>query len=78
MAFVKVVEGSEIYNFPIHHLVHFYSKFWSFERSNRTTVARIQAGQRRATPHRACLAVWAACRPRYHAFPRCRMHRGHP
>jgi hypothetical protein len=22
-AFVKVVEGNEIYNFPIHHLVHF-------------------------------------------------------
>jgi hypothetical protein len=27
-AFVKVVEGSEIYNFPIHHFVHFYSTFW--------------------------------------------------
>jgi hypothetical protein len=26
-AFVKVVEGSKIYNFPIHHLVHFSSKF---------------------------------------------------
>jgi hypothetical protein len=26
-AFVKVVEGSEIYNFPIHHFVHFYSTF---------------------------------------------------
>jgi hypothetical protein len=26
-AFVKVVEGSEIYSFPIHHLVHFSSKF---------------------------------------------------
>jgi hypothetical protein len=25
-AFVKVVEGSEIYNFLIHHLVHFSSK----------------------------------------------------
>jgi hypothetical protein len=25
-AFVKVVEGSEIYNFPIHHLVHFSCK----------------------------------------------------
>jgi hypothetical protein len=24
---VKVVEGSETYNFPIHHLVHFYSNF---------------------------------------------------
>jgi hypothetical protein len=26
-AFVKVVGGSEIYNFPIHHFVHFYSTF---------------------------------------------------
>jgi hypothetical protein len=25
-AFVKVVEDSEIYNFPIHHLVHFSCK----------------------------------------------------
>jgi hypothetical protein len=25
--FVKVVEGSEIYNFPIHYLVHFCSTF---------------------------------------------------
>jgi hypothetical protein len=25
-AFVKVVEGSEIYNFAIHHLVHFSCK----------------------------------------------------
>jgi hypothetical protein len=25
-AFVKVVEGSEIYNFPIHHLIHFSCK----------------------------------------------------
>jgi hypothetical protein len=28
-AFVKVVEGSEIYNFPIHHLVHFCCKILS-------------------------------------------------
>jgi hypothetical protein len=28
MDFVKVVEGSEIYNFPIHYFVHFYSKIW--------------------------------------------------
>jgi hypothetical protein len=25
-AFVKVVEGSETYNFPIHHLVHYSCK----------------------------------------------------
>jgi protein-arginine kinase activator protein McsA len=28
-AFVKVVEGSEIYNFPIHQLVHFCYKILS-------------------------------------------------
>jgi hypothetical protein len=37
-AFVKVVEGSEIYNFPIDHIVHFSSKFWSYARPNRGTV----------------------------------------
>jgi hypothetical protein len=26
IAFIKVVEGSEIYNFSIHHLVHFSYK----------------------------------------------------
>jgi hypothetical protein len=34
-AFVKVVEGSEIYNFPIHYFVHFYSNFWRNSFSNR-------------------------------------------
>jgi hypothetical protein len=33
--FVKVVEGSEIYNFHIHHFVHFYSRFLRKTRSNR-------------------------------------------
>jgi hypothetical protein len=33
-AFVKVVEGSEIYNFPIHYFVHFYSKILRKTRSN--------------------------------------------
>jgi hypothetical protein len=31
---VKVVEGSEIYNFPIYHFVHLYSKFLRKSRSN--------------------------------------------
>jgi hypothetical protein len=43
-ASVKVVEGSEIYNFPIHHFVHFYSIFWRFLRSNRSTVKYFRAG----------------------------------
>jgi hypothetical protein len=34
-AFVKLIEGSEIYNFPIQHLVHFSCKFWSILLSNR-------------------------------------------
>jgi hypothetical protein len=42
MAFVKVVEGSEIYNFPIHHFVHFYSTFWSYACSNRVSGKRFQ------------------------------------
>jgi hypothetical protein len=42
IAVVKVVEGSEIYNFSIHHFVHFYSTFWSFKRSNRDTVTQLR------------------------------------
>jgi hypothetical protein len=76
---VKVVEGSEVYNFPIHHLVHFYSNFWSFERSNRTAVTRNKVDRRRATtshavratrPCRACLTIRFTRRPRHRAFPR--------
>jgi hypothetical protein len=67
MTIVKVVEGSEIYNFPIHHLVHFYSKFWSFTCSNSGTVKRIRASQRRvvlrAAPPR-CPSRCAFSRPR--------------
>jgi hypothetical protein len=48
--FVKVVEGSEIYKFTIHHFVHFYSKFWNFTRSNSGTVKRFWASRRRAGP----------------------------
>jgi hypothetical protein len=47
MAFVKVVEGSEIYNFPIHHFVHFYSKFLRKTCSKRGTSTRSRAGRRR-------------------------------
>jgi hypothetical protein len=44
-AFVKVVEGSVIYNFPIHHLVHFYSNFWRFSRSNQGTVKQFRVSR---------------------------------
>jgi hypothetical protein len=36
-AFVKVVEGSGIYNFAIHHFVHFYSKLWKKSWPNRSS-----------------------------------------
>jgi hypothetical protein len=45
-AFVIVVEGSEIYNFPIHHFVHFYSKFGRKSRSNRGPIEQIAAETR--------------------------------
>jgi hypothetical protein len=54
-----VVEGNEIYNFPIHHFVHFYSTFWSFTCSNRDTVT--QLGQ--STPRRPRHARRAPARP---------------
>jgi hypothetical protein len=73
-AFVKVVEGSEIYNFPIHHFVHFYSKFGRKSRSNRGTVKQIAAGTRhcasqcagRARARRTAASVSGPAR----AFPR--------
>jgi hypothetical protein len=39
-AFVKVVEGSEIYNFPIYHFVHFYSRFLRKTRPKHGTLAQ--------------------------------------
>jgi hypothetical protein len=72
MAFVKVVEGSEIYNFPIHHLVHFDSKFWTFTCSNSGTVKRIRASRRRAALR---AATFHARVPR-RAFLRPRADRG--
>jgi hypothetical protein len=37
MAFVKVVGGTEIYNFSIQSFVHFSTKFWSKSISNRSS-----------------------------------------
>jgi hypothetical protein len=42
-AFVKVVEGREIYNFPIHHTVHFSWKMW--DKLGQTRVNRIYQQQ---------------------------------
>jgi hypothetical protein len=44
---VKVVEGSEIYSFPIHHLVHFYFKIGRKPQANRGTMTSSGARARR-------------------------------
>jgi hypothetical protein len=56
MAFVNVVGGSEIYNFPFHHLEHFYAIFWSLMRSKQGTATQSRAGRRRAAMSRAARA----------------------
>jgi hypothetical protein len=74
-AFVKVVEGSEIYNFPIHHFVHFYSKFLTKTWSNVASPTRCVApAPRRASPRRAVASVPMRARHlrtalRGHSFP---------
>jgi hypothetical protein len=56
---MKVVEGSEIYNFLIHHFVHFYSKFLSKTWSNtaRPTQEMHQRSLALATTRRRALAA---------------------
>jgi hypothetical protein len=59
-AFVKVVEGSEICNFPLYHFEHFYSEFLRKCQSNVASLTRL----RRAAPRpRRCLSA-RAHRPR--------------
>jgi hypothetical protein len=57
MAFVKVVGGTEIYNFRIQSFMHFYTKFWSLSISNQGSAKRLgpnaAALQRRARTRRA-------------------------
>jgi hypothetical protein len=62
-AFVRVVEGSEICNFPIHHFVHFYSNFWIFLHSNRGSVKQFRANCAPHTPQDASKSL-----PTRHAF----------
>jgi hypothetical protein len=67
LAFVKVVEGNEIYNFPIYHFVHFYSKFLRKPRSNAASptqenlpgaaIAPARAPAHDAAPLRASTAL---------------------
>jgi hypothetical protein len=69
-----------MYNFPIHHFVHFYSKFWSFTCSNRGTAKRNRVSRRRvalctATSRRLGVCASAAPpeatrRPSPRTFPR--------
>jgi hypothetical protein len=67
---VKLVEGSEVYNFPINHLVHFSCKISSFYHSNSDSPKEIRqaatssALQRARAPSRAVrrLGVWASSR----------------
>jgi hypothetical protein len=91
MAFVKIVGGSEIYNFRIKNLVHFYSNFWRKSRSNLgsanfktagRTVRRDVALRCRARALNVRVRVppdapppEVARRPRPRAFPRRRAPR---
>jgi hypothetical protein len=66
---VKVLEGSWIYNFPIHHILHFYSKIWRKFSSNRvsgTLFSGRRPSQRR--PCRAALHRAVQPGPRPHAL----------
>jgi hypothetical protein len=50
---VKVVGGFEISNFCIQHLVHFYTRFWSFSNFNRGPATLLRLECRRAASSRA-------------------------
>jgi hypothetical protein len=61
-AFMKVVEASEIYNFPIHHLVHFSCKNLSFYRSNRASPNKFRVDCDVAPRPRARRSPWRSGR----------------
>jgi hypothetical protein len=67
MTFLKVVEGSQIYNFPIHCLEHFYSIFWSKLILNRGT---LQSRVRPCTTVRASASGPRASEGRSFPMPR--------
>jgi hypothetical protein len=76
MTSVKVVGGSEMYNFCIQSFMHFCSKIWSFSGSNTVTPTRCRLERRDIA--RACAPV-----PRPHVVlprrpRRRRAARGHP
>jgi hypothetical protein len=73
MAFVKVIEGSKIYNFHIHHLMHFSTKFWSKSCSNRGSAKSRRAGHalcRDVAPRRRARAPPDAPTPDVTCHPR--------
>jgi hypothetical protein len=57
MAFVKVVGGSEIYNFRIQCFVHFSTKVWRNFRSKSSSLKHSRPGRRRAATSRSPCAV---------------------
>jgi hypothetical protein len=64
MAFVKVVGGSEIYNFRIQCFVHFSTKVWRNFRSKSPSLKHSRPGRRRAaTLHAGGLGVCTRAPP---------------
>jgi hypothetical protein len=83
-AFVQAVEGCEIYNFPIHHSVHFSWNILRKTQSNRGTLKRFRVGARPRAALRAhpCRATRAPAPPASASgltgrFPRLRLSRLH-
>jgi hypothetical protein len=75
MDFVKVVGGTEIYNFGIQSFVHFSTKFWSKSISNKRSanyrwVGALCTARRASRLSAGRLGVLARTPPRPHAFPR--------
>jgi hypothetical protein len=62
MAFLKVVEGSWIYNFPIHHILHFYSKICRKTNSNNASLKSGRPTSRRVAMSRAVRGRAPHCR----------------
>jgi hypothetical protein len=69
---VKIVGGSEIYNFPIHHFVHFYSRVLRKTGSNRGSPQRRRQNASTRAPRRRprTTSPPLGVRSRRRAFPR--------
>jgi hypothetical protein len=53
---VKVVGGSWIYNFPIHHILHFYSTFWRKRSQRRVDRLKTSASALQSAAGEVCAA----------------------